>query len=80
MTRTQIYLPEEMVLQIKLAAKRQNVKMSELIREFLAKGLNNHDKKTKKKTLADMVGILNEGGFDCKPEELSKKIDEIVYA
>ena len=81
MTRTQIYLPEELLMQIKLEAQLQKVNMSQLIRQILAETLKNNKKKSKSNanSLTKMAGIFKTGGFDCKPEELSKKIDEIVY-
>ena len=62
MTRTQIYLPEEMLLQIKLIAKMKKIKMAELFREFLAKSLENEAKNQTnkgKKTLGDMIGMFS---------------------
>jgi hypothetical protein len=80
MTRTQIYLPEEMLMQIKLEAQIQGIKMSELIRQMLEIGFKTNKKtKSNSSSLKKMAGIYKNGGFNCAPEELSKKIDEIVY-
>lgn len=80
MTRTQVYLDDKMLMQIKLEAQLKGVKMSEFIRQLLACGFQNLPKNTKKsKGFGDMIGKYKTGGFDCKPEELSKKLDEIIY-
>lgn len=80
MTRTQVYLDDKMLMQIKLEAQLKGVKMSEFIRQLLAQGFETLPKtKTKNNGFGDMIGKYKTGGFDCKPEELSKKLDEIIY-
>jgi metal-responsive CopG/Arc/MetJ family transcriptional regulator len=84
MTRTQIYLPEELLLESKLFSQSQNVNLSEFIRTAIknyitqqAKGVttNNQTKFSKIRTFKPSKPLTK----NLKPEEISKEIDKIVY-
>ena len=78
MTRTQIYIPDDLLFQAKVYAKSQNINLSQLIRDSVKKTIKDTNKK--KKTFLDIKPIQMKNPIKYKESwELSKKIDEIVY-
>jgi hypothetical protein len=78
MIKLQAYFPDDLYLELKLQAKRENVNFSQLLRTI---SQNYLVKKVKKNPLAKIKTIKAEKPLfeDLKPHEISKKIDEIVY-
>ncbi|OGG17137.1 hypothetical protein A3D77_01110 [Candidatus Gottesmanbacteria bacterium RIFCSPHIGHO2_02_FULL_39_11] len=75
MTRTQIYLPGDQLIQLQFLAKKKNTKMSKLIRAFIEHGIENERKKAKKNTfLTDLAGSVTKG-----PKDVSKNLDKYLY-
>lgn len=74
MIRTQVYLPEDLNMELKLIAKQEGVNYSTLIREGVRIVINKRNKKRGKKLGVGFVGIIKGG-----PKDLSKKIDTYLY-
>ena len=74
MIRTQVYLPEDLHIQLKLLAKSKGVNYSSLIREGVKEVIKKKQKRTSKNTmpLANLVGALKYG-----PGDLSNHDDDI---
>jgi len=75
MIRTQLYLPEEITLELKLLAQQLNTSVAETIREVIAKGLP-QIKKKKAKNLDAIVGMVKS---DRAPKDLSENLDKYLY-
>jgi|694.fasta_scaffold28847_10 hypothetical protein len=78
MTKLQAYFPDDLYLELKLQAKRENVNFSQLLRTI---SKNYLAKKVKVNPLAKIkpMKVENDLFKGLKPHEISKKIDEIVY-
>lgn len=78
MTKLQAYFPDDLYLELKLQAKRENVNFSQLLRTI---SKNYLAKKVKVNPLAKIKPIKVENDLfkGLKSQEISKKIDEIVY-
>ena len=68
MQRTQIYLEESLISELKKAAKNLNISMSEFIRSAVKKELKNYNKEN----LANFIDNL-------EPLESFKNIDALEY-
>jgi metal-responsive CopG/Arc/MetJ family transcriptional regulator len=84
MNRTQIYLPEELLLESKLLSQNQNMNLSEFTREALRDYIVKQNRKGVTKNLSKFNKIrtfktTKSIAKNSKPEEISKKIDEVVY-
>lgn len=75
MIRTQLYLPEELTLELKLLAQQLDVPIAEVIRKALTKGIH-EVKKKKTKGLEGIVGMIKS---DKAPRDLSEKLDKYLY-
>jgi hypothetical protein len=80
MTRTQIYLDDTQQYLAKQYAQQNNTTVSQILRESLDMYLNHKAKSKKTNPLDSLVGIIKDPEFDnLQPEEISNKIDEILY-
>lgn len=75
MIRTQIYIPEPLHQNAKLAAKKENKPVAALYRKFIAEGLEAVQKKQAEKSLDFLINLKFRGG----PKDLSKNIDHYLY-
>ena len=79
MTRTQIYIPEDLLLEAKLVAKNNGITLSELIREAIKKFTTKPKKKKTKLTKIKPI-VYNDSLFGgLESNQISKKIDDMVY-
>jgi hypothetical protein len=77
MIRTQVYLTEEQIRDIKLRAKREDKPETEVIRELVNKGLQS-TRKTRQESTGD--SLLRLAGIHGKaPADLSTRIDDYLY-
>lgn len=82
MNRTQIYLPQNRLRELRKIAHERNTTLSQVIREFVERGLEG-DKSPKKKTkkfeslldVADNIERMGVGG----PKDLSQNLDKYLY-
>lgn len=74
MTRTQIYLPEDVYLQIKLTAKREGKPAAFLIRKYIVSGIKKGKKTTAREALLGLVKLGIKG-----PGDLSTRHDDYLY-
>ncbi len=83
MIRTQIYLPEELLLESKLFSQSQNMNLSEFMRTALENYIIQQSQKTSKNTTKfSQIRTFKPSKAlpkNLKPEEISKEIDDIVY-
>ncbi|MFB6226067.1 MAG: ribbon-helix-helix protein, CopG family [Candidatus Paceibacteria bacterium] len=75
MKRTQLYIPENLHKKIKAEAKEEGRSMSDLMREFIAEGLEHKKKQKKQVDLTDLANLNLSGG----PKDLSKNMDSYIY-
>ncbi|MFB6182037.1 MAG: ribbon-helix-helix protein, CopG family [Candidatus Magasanikbacteria bacterium] len=75
MKRTQLYIPENLHKKIKAEAREEGRSMSDLMREFLAEGLDNKKKQKGQVDLTDLANLNLSGG----PKDLSKNMDNYLY-
>ena len=75
MIRTQLYLPEELRLELRLLAQQLNVPVAEVVRKALIKGIP-QVKKKKARGLDVIVGMIK---FDKAPKNLSENLDRYLF-
>lgn len=75
MIRTQIYLPEQLYLQIRLMARQQNLPAAKVIRKLMVNGI----KKTKRETLGEAMLNLAKHASSKGPRDLSTRHDDYLY-
>lgn len=79
MIRTQIYLPEELLLEAKLQSQSSGINLSEFIRQaiksYSAKKITTQNRFKKLRTIKPSKPVFK----NVKPEQLGKEIDKIVY-
>ena len=73
--RTQLYLPEELVLELKFLAQELNTSVSETIRRTISKGIPKVKKK-KSRGLDNIVGMIK---TDKAPKDLSENLDKYLF-
>jgi hypothetical protein len=81
MIRTQVYLTEEKVRDIKLRAKRENKREAEVIRDLLSTGLD-ASRSTRHETTGDALLRLTKPGEKLQVKalaDLSSRIDDYLY-
>jgi|GEM_PF-4672208 len=79
MTRTQIYLPEELLLEAKLQSQNSGINLSEFIRQAIK---NYSIKKTKTQNRFKKIRTIKPTKLlfkNLKTSDLGKEIDKIVY-
>lgn len=74
MIRTQLYLPEELVWELRLLAQQLNASVAETIRKALVRGISRI--REKRVDLDDIVGMIKS---DSAPEDLSKNLDRYLF-
>jgi hypothetical protein len=77
MIRTQVYLTEEQVRDIKLRAKREGRHEAEVIREMISAGLKSAQPSKKVSTGESLLRLARIGAKG--PTDLSSRIDDILY-
>ena len=77
MIRTQIYLTEEQIRDIKLRAKRENKPEAEVIRGLVNKGLQSPRKARQESTGASLLRLA--GIHGKAPADLSTRVDDYLY-
>ena len=77
MIRTQLYIPEPLHRQLLRAAHASGQSMAQLVRGFIAQGLQQKRSKDSggQKTCARLLALQSEGG----PTDLSKNLDHYLY-
>lgn len=76
MIRSQLYLPEEIVWDLKVLAQQLNISVSETIRKAIVRGIPQIRKIKKGKDLDDIVGMIKS---DRAPKDLSENLDKYLY-
>lgn len=76
MIRTQVYLPEILYKNVRLAARKQNKPAAQIIRELLEGGVK---QKTKKTNAGDALLRLAKLAVRKGPRDLSVNIDKYLY-
>lgn len=77
MIRTQLYLPEDLKLELELLARQEEKSTSQLIREVLSEGLKQKQKQKKRNTgtlLRELAEMAVEG-----PGDLSTNLFDYLY-
>lgn len=75
MIRTQIYIPDELHQAAKTVAKRKAKSLAEVLRKFIAKGVEEERKQLKPKSLSSLAKLnITEG-----PKDLSRNMDKYLY-
>ncbi len=79
MTRLQLYLPDEMIADVRLQAEIEKLPMAEVFRKYFKIGIEKNRQNTIKKT--KNAFFKNKGALRIEnPDpELWKKIDDILY-
>ena len=77
MIRTQVYLTEEQMRDIKLKAKRENKREAEVIRELLTEGMKISTRKSQESTGESLLRLAAIGGKG--PVDLSSRVDDYLY-
>jgi hypothetical protein len=77
MIRTQLYITEEQMRDIKLKAKRENKREAEVIRELLSEGMKKSARKTQESTGDSLLRLAAIGGKG--PADLSSRVDDYLY-
>jgi hypothetical protein len=77
MIRTQIYLTEEQVRDIKLRAKREKKREAEVIGELLSNSLKTIPRARRESTGESLLRLAAIGGKG--PADLSVRIDDYLY-
>jgi metal-responsive CopG/Arc/MetJ family transcriptional regulator len=77
MTTTQVTLPEDLLRDIRLQAKREQKDEDEIIRELLRVGLTNKRRQTKVSTGASLLRLAEVEGTG--PSDLSTRADDYLY-
>jgi DNA polymerase/3'-5' exonuclease PolX len=77
MIRTQVYLTEDQVRDIKLRAKRENRHEAEVIRELLSEGMKKSASKAQESTGESLLRLAEIGGKG--PADLSSRVDDYLY-
>lgn len=75
MIRTQIYIPEDLHQTASIVAKRKQVPLAKVLRDFILKGVIEEKKKLKTKDLTSLADLALTGG----PKNLSSQIDKYLY-
>lgn len=75
MIRTQIYLPEDIYLQIKLVAQKESKSAASLIRNYVVSGIKKGKKMTAREAL---LAIAKHASFKG-PGDLSTRHDDYLY-
>lgn len=75
MIRTQVYLPEDIYREVKVAAKKENKAAAQLVRELLEEGLSQKRKKSSIGKALSMLASIKAKG----PRDLSANIDRYLY-
>lgn len=75
MLRTQLYLPEEIVWELKLVAQQLDTSVAEIVRKALVKGIP-QVKEKRQKNLDAIVGMVK---FDKAPRNLSENLDKYLF-
>lgn len=74
MQRTQIYLPEEMLANLKILAQDLNTSVSDLIRKSIDKHL--HQAMPDSNDLKDIVGMFDNPNISS---DISQKMDQYLF-
>lgn len=74
MKRTQIYLPEEMIMELKLVAQGLGTSMSDLIRKAVKKNLKALSSHSQ--GFDAIIGLVNDQSL---PTDISQNIDEYLF-
>ena len=75
MIRTQIYIPDELHLATKAIAKRKDKSLAEVLRKFIAKGVQEERKQLKALSLNSLTTLNITAG----PKDLSSNMDKYLY-
>ena len=76
MTRTQVYLQNDLYQEVKLLAKKESKKSAQIVRELLHEGVVRRKKKgTIGEALLDLASVAVKGG----PPDLSTNQDKYLY-
>lgn len=75
MIRTQVYIPQTLLDQVKHEARRQQTTVADLTRQFIEIGLQQVITRQPNTTLDDIIGLELSGG----PSDLSEKLSEYIY-
>ncbi len=75
MIRTQLYLPEEIIWELKLVAQRLDNSVAEIVRKALVKGIPQIEEKGQK-NLDAIVGMVKS---DKAPRDLSENLDQYLF-
>ena len=77
MIRTQIYIPQPLHRQLIRIAHKRGRSMAQMIREFIATGLEQNKAKDDggKKAIANLLNIKSSSG----PRDLSRNLDHYLY-
>jgi len=76
MIRTQVYFPEDLHRELFLLAKKENLAMAELVRQFVKIGVRiKRSKKSSGETLLKLASDAVKG----LPKDLSNRHDEYLY-
>jgi hypothetical protein len=81
MIRTQVYLTEDQIRDIKLRAKREDKPEAEVIRELLATGIDAY-RRQDRETTGDALLRLAKLGKKLQvkaPADLSTRVDDYLY-
>ena len=77
MILAQVYLTEDQARDIKLRAKRENMREAEVIPELLSEGMKKSARKTQESTGDSLLRLAAIGGKD--PADLSSRVDDYLY-
>lgn len=77
MTRTQVYLPEDMLAYLHFLAENKQTSSAELIRRYVQSGIESEKKAQKKKgnPLSSLIGFAKSKG----PKDISSHFDHYLY-
>lgn len=75
MIRTQVYLPEDLKLQLQVYAQNENVPVSEIIRRSVHEEINKKSKINTGNTLLKIASMAVKGG----PKDLSTNLFDYLY-
>lgn len=81
MKRTQIYLPIEMHQKLAHEAKKRRTTVSEIVRFHISRGTGSATNRasTKADLFRDAEKITNDIKWPKIPQNLSEKVDEVLY-
>lgn len=75
MIRTQIYLPEDLKLQLRAYAEKEDVPVSEIIRRSIRKEVNKKTRVNAGSALLKIASMATKGG----PKDLSSNLFDYLY-